>query len=227
MTPQPRKNPGFYDELIRLIPSKYPSLHVVVENGTVYVRGTFPLYEPDTGQEIDRYWIEIQFPNNYPKEIPVVCEVGGQIPKIADRHFLPNGNACLFLPEERWKYFPEGATVIDFLEGPVYQFFLGQTYFDLTGKWIFGERGHGIKGVLEFYSEILKLSDPKIILKFVDYLGRKKVKKYWSCFCFSGKKLGACHWDILSEMRNKIKRSVAQVSLNNLKAVFKRDNQLK
>ena len=69
-------NPTLYHEVEQIISAKYPSLHVLVENETVCIRGTFPLFDPDTGREIDRYWIEIWFPRNFPKSVPVVLEIG-------------------------------------------------------------------------------------------------------------------------------------------------------
>ena len=98
-------------------------------------------------------------------------------------------------------------------ERPVYQYFLSQSHFELTGKWLFGERGHGILGILEYYSEELGTKDLKFILAFLDYLSMKVVKGHWECFCGSGKRLRHCHFPKLLEMREKTPQLVARDSL--------------
>jgi hypothetical protein len=188
----------------------------------VYIRGVLPIRDLTTGEEIDRYLIEIELPNDYPKGVPVVREKGGRIPRIIDRHIYENdGTCCLFVLDEQWKHYPEGATLVEFINGPVYQYFLSQSYFELTGKWLFGERGHGIVGILEYYSEELGTNDPKFILGFLDYLSLKVVKGHWDCFCGSGKRLRHCLFSKLLEMRGKIPPLIAQSSLANVVAELK------
>jgi len=203
-----------FHEFQRSVESKYPTLRVVVKNDVVYVRGGLILEAPD-GRELDRYSIEIQIPDDYPKSVPIVREVGGRLPKVADRHFNPaDDTACLFLRDERYKYYSQGSTIIDFIEGPVKDFFLWQTDYDLNkGKSSFEGRGHGVEGIIEFYSEKLKTKDISVIVKFLDYLTAKKVKKNWKCYCGSGKQLRYCHIDKLNNLRAKILRHDAKKSL--------------
>jgi hypothetical protein len=207
-------NPALYEEVRQIILVHFPALIVQIENQVVYIRGTLPVLDLTTGEEIDRYLIEIEFPADYPKAIPIVTEKGGRIPKIIDRHIFPSdGTCCLFVRDEQWRYHPEGTTILEFINGPVYQYFLSQSYFELTGKWLFGERRHGILGILEYYSEELETKDLKFILGFLDYLSKKVVKGHWDCFCGSGKRLRHCHISKLLEMRDRIPRLVARDSL--------------
>ena len=180
MRPWHVANPEAFQKFQRSIHRKYPTLRVLVENDIVYIRGGLIL-EASDGRELDRYSIEIRIPHNYPKSVPTVKEIGGRLPKIPNRHFNPGDEiACLFLPDERYKYYPRGSTIIDFIEGPVKSFFLWQTNYDLNkSESSFEERGHGVEGIIEFYSEELKTKDISVMLKFLDYLTAKKVKKNW------------------------------------------------
>jgi len=211
-------NPEAFQGFKRAIDGKYATLRVIVENDIVYIRGGLILEAAD-GRELDRYSIEIQIPDDYPRSVPVVREIGGRLPKIAERHFNPaDGTACPFFRDERYKHYPQDSTIIDFIEGPVKSFFLWQTDYDLNkGKSSFGGRGHGVEGIIEFYSEELKTNKLPVIERFLNYLTAKKVKRNWNCYCGSGKQLRYCHIDKLNDLRTKILRSDAKESLNQIR----------
>lgn len=105
-------------------------------------------------------------------------------------------------------------TLIDFIRGPIYDFFVSQTYFDLTrkgfgkGVWLYGERGHGIVGRLEFYQEQLAVKDGKYIGKALEYILKKDLKGHWDCYCGSGKRLRDCHYINLQVIRDFVPRKV-------------------
>jgi len=198
----------------RLIRSHFPTLLVQIEDLAVFVRGVLPIVDLTTGAEIDRYLIEIELPADYPKSVPRVREKGERIPKDIDHHIFPNdGTCCLFVRDEQWRHYREGITILEFISGPVYQYFLSQSHFELAGKWLFGERGHGIWGILEYYSDELGSRDLKFILGFLDYLSKPVVKGHWNCFCGSGKRLRGCHFQKLLEMRERTPHLVALDSL--------------
>jgi hypothetical protein len=218
LRPWHEANPALYEEVRRLVRSHFPTLRVEIENGVVYIRGSLPLHEPETLREITRYRVEIALPRDHPKSVPLVCETGGRLPVTPDRHFSFDGSACLFVAEERWKHYPEGATILDFINGPVRQFFLGQAHFDLTGQWPFGERAHGAAGIIEYYFEELGTTDVKTVVRFLEYLAKGEAKGHWECFCGSSKRMRHCHSEKLKELRAKIPTQVAQSSLAQIKA---------
>jgi hypothetical protein len=226
MKPWHINDPQVFQELKRQIESKYATLCVFVENDVVYIRGCLIIEAPD-GRELDNYSIEIRLPDDYPNGIPIVKETGGRLPRILDRHILSDGVACLFLRDERYKYYPQGSTIIDFIDTPVKNFFLWQVDYDLNGgKSNIGERGHGVKGIIEFYSEELKTNNISIICRFADYLSAKKIKVNWKCYCGSGKQLKDCHLDKLQDLRIKIARGVAKKSFNQIKAEKLKQNNI-
>ena len=209
------------NELESTVKSKYQSLQLIVENDVLFLRGIFPLIDFGSGEEIDSYEIEMEFPRNYPSDIPIVRETGGRIPRKIDRHIdEKTGNACLGIREQLHNNITHNASALSFIEGPIYEFFLGQSYYELTEKWIFGEWSHGAKGILEYYSKILKTNDPKIILTFVEYLSKNTVKGHWPCYCANGKRLRNCHFKFLLLARNVIPSDIAKKSYYELKSLF-------
>lgn len=206
-------NPQLLEDLRNELKDRYPSLHVFIENGTVIVRGNFPICDIGGTKLIDEFKIEMMVPNTFPEDIPIVREIGGRLPKIVDRHFYMNGKACLFMPEERYKYVPAGMTLMEFIDGPMKSFFIGQISYEQTGKWIFGERAHGVAGIVDYYGEIIGNTNKEIITRLLIYLCKDKVKGHWQCFCKSGEKMRSCHYKQLLEMRERIKPKDAILSL--------------
>jgi hypothetical protein len=211
-----RENPAFYEREKAAVETHYPDLRFVEAGDIVCVRGTFPLLFE--GQVLDRYSVELELARDHPNGLPVVREVGGRIPRHADRHInAQDGTACAWLPDERWRVWPKGAPLLDFLKGPLHGFFLAQSLVEAGQPWPWGQWAHGAKGVFQFYREILKTADLRVMITFLEYIAAKKPKGYWACACESGKPLRKCHFVLVSSLREKISRKDALRSLNALK----------
>jgi hypothetical protein len=207
-----RDDPALYEKEKAEVEARFPDLYFVVEDGTVFVRGSFAvMFE---GRVLDRYSVELQLARNHPAGLPVVRETGGRIPRHIDRHILAaDGTACVLLPDERWRLWPIGSPLVKYLTGPLHSFFLAQTTVEEGQPWPFGQWAHGAKGIFQFYRELLKTSDLRVMTTYLDYLAAKKVKGHWPCPCRNGKKLRDCHFDQIKDLREKITRKVAERSL--------------
>lgn len=186
-----KRNPVFFEKLKADVAACYPNLHFSVRENQVFLTGSFPIEHE--GQIIDHYAIEIEFPQTYPKGIPLVREVGGRIPRTPDRHIYATEDVCLFLPLEVSSAYPEGTSLLAFLNGPVQSFFVGQSIFELTGEWPFGQRSHGDEGYAEYVTEVTGVKDKDAIYRFILAMQKDEIKGYWDCPCGSGKKLRNCH----------------------------------
>ena len=214
------QNPKLLENIKTSLLEHFPDLKVFIENEVVFIRGDLSLPE-----SVDKFSIEIEFKDDYPDSVPVVKEIGGRIPH-GERHTFTNGNCCLFVREEKWKHYPKGTKLIDFINNVVIPYFLAQTYFEITGQWLWGERGHGIYGILEFYEEELKTNDIKLIVRFIEYLAKPTLKKYRICYCGSMKKLQNCHYQTLKIYRERISPETAKDSLIMLFSELKRIENL-
>jgi hypothetical protein len=213
--PWHKADPVSFEKLKAEIASAYPNLHFYLERGIVFVRGSFPIVHE--GASLDRFLIEIQFPDDYPRSLPVIREIGGRIPRTEDFHInRTTGEACIILPDERWWVLPPGFTFLDFLNGPVRNFFLGQALVQARKPWPFGQWAHGANGILEFYKQLLSTNDPRTIGRYLECLSKPKVKGHWSCPCGNGKRLRDCHLEQVLDLRSKIPSKVASTSWQQL-----------
>ncbi len=218
--PWHRANPALFDKERTEVETAYLNLHFHVVSEVVWVRGTFPIVF--NGEELDRYVIEVELARDHPTGIPVVRETGGRIPRTADRHMNPaDGTACVLLPDERWRVWSHGSKLLQFLDGPVRNFFLGQSLVDLGDPWPFGQWGHGAEGIREYYAELLGTDDTGVITGYLDCLSKKKIKGHWPCPCRSGKRLRDCHSGLVQDLATKIPRRIAAQSFEKFRDKFR------
>jgi len=206
--PWHKADPGRLEKMRAEVQAAYPNLHFYPQSDRVLVRGTLPIIHE--GEELDRYAVEIVLLSDYPDILPLVFEVGGRVRRDADHHInRETGEACLFVPDERWRVCPSSMGFLEFLDGPVRNFFLGQSLFRLTGEWPFGQRPHGADGIREYYSELLGTEDVTVILGYLECLSRSVLKGHWACPCGSGKRLRDCHRTQIEDLRAKMPAAVA------------------
>ena len=212
-----RTRPELLEQIREEIQSHYPSLQLSCEEDIVFVRGSYPItFE---GEILDRYAVEIEFPPDYPDLLPVVRETGGRIPHTSDYHMSNDGDACLFVPDERWWILPPGFSFLDFLRGPVFNFFLSQAVVSLGEPWPFGQRQHGAGGIREFYAGLLGTNDLDVMRGYLEFLSSSQVKGHWSCPCRSGKRIRQCHQVQIVDLRAKIPTRIAKRSLEFLSGI--------
>lgn len=207
------RDPALLEDVQRALRgSEYKWLHLHLDQGIARIWGTIPVPE-------DRYSIEILFLNDYPLTLPQVRETGGRIPHTSDRHVNPkDGTACLCIPDE-WFIQRSDESFLTFLRGPLYNYFLSQKAFEVSGKWPLGERRHGNDGLLDFYQECLGTEDPHVIKKYLEYVCLHTLKGHWDCPCGSGKRIRNCHHEKVADLRMKLPPHIASNALKYLSSV--------
>ncbi|GFO82757.1 MAG: hypothetical protein A49_23840 [Methyloceanibacter sp.] len=211
-----RRDPKSVGEIEADLRTGYPNLHLYLTDGAdAEVRGTFPV-RSSAGRELDAYQIAIRLPPNFPRTLPEVRETRGRIPWHADYHVNADGTCCVLLPEDRGRCFPEGAPFKRYLDGPLHNFFLGQSLVALGERWPFGEWGHGKEGVCQFYRDLFKTDDPGTIVRFLEVLTKRNAKPQWQCPCGSGKKIRKCCESKITEFRRLVPPAIARKSAEQL-----------
>jgi hypothetical protein len=194
-----RENPKAF-EAFKFELLDFPSLSLNIENDKAILVGKWPVY--GARKLVSEFDIRIEIPNDYPETPPLVFEVSNKIPKIVDRHFSPTDqSACLFARPERWEKWPQGAGIARFLDGPVKEFFFSQAYFDLEGKWPFGEWSHGDKGIIEFFIDRLELESIQELEKILDLLTPAEPPRQWKCVCKKRGRYRVCHWPKVQKLQ--------------------------
>jgi hypothetical protein len=127
------------------------------------------------------------------------------------------GVACVIVPDDRWRCFPIGARFLDYLRGPLHNYFLGQILAEKGEPWPFDEWKHGQEGVLQYYEWLLgddhqwPLGVDKVLTvsRFLQVLASRSLERHWDCPCGSGTKIRKCCDARLGELRRQISRSRA------------------
>jgi hypothetical protein len=185
-------------ELESQLRAQLPWLRLYRDGTRLIARGTIVLHS--SCRFFGSYRIEIEFPIGFPEAPPIVREIGGKIPAIADRHFYADGSACLFVEDEATRFWSgDIGQLAAFVNSAVRPFFWGQKYFEHHGRF-FVEWSHGTAGKLEFYANLLGTKSRHILLSFLD-LASSCVAPGTPCYCGSTKSLEVCHFEVLAEFR--------------------------
>ncbi len=177
-----------------LIP--FPKLKIKeVENGMIILSGKLDIVDKN-GKYWDSYLIEIHPTTDFPDRFPWVYEVGGKIPKIGDWHVNEDTKSCCI--EVRPKEIlicKSGITLLSFVESHVLPYFFNQTHRRIEGYYVNGEYSHGVLGVYEFYSRILKTgSDIRKTIQLLMFISKGiRPSRTDSCFCGIKEKYRRCH----------------------------------
>ena len=125
------------EEVKAAIAFDQPKLRAARDGPNIHVGGSYLLFENGAVAKpagpISEFDIEIILSNRFPRHEPKVFEVGGRIPRCADRHVNPDGNCCVTV-WEHWLACATHHSFAAFLNGPANEFFLGQYWFEKTGN---------------------------------------------------------------------------------------------
>lgn len=207
--------PHLLDEVREEVACNHPLLRVEIQDG-VYVVGVL-LVQVDL-EAVGSFPIVMGFPPDYPRSMPWIFESGDRIPKTLDRHvFTGSGLACVVVPEE-WQI-AEDRSFPAFMAGPVRDYFLGQLIYDEKGHFPHGERVHGNEGLIDSYSEIIRIgNDAAEVKRWLVCLSRREIKGHFDCPCGSGKRLRDCCFKAVQEARNRVSAELAVKMLARLSA---------
>lgn len=199
---------GADDGELARVQARYPCLARLPLADGLVLRGTFPLVQD--GVEVDAFKVAIELHTDGAAYRPVVAEIGGRVPRSPDRHVNPDGSACIGLPEDLLVMTKgEPMPLSSFLDGAVRDYFLAQASYETEGRWPFGDRGHGMTGVHEFYKELLGTSEPAVVRRYLVVLSQHRLHRQWFCPCGSGEKLRRCHAPEIAALRERVPPALA------------------
>ena len=180
--------------------ARYPGLALVQDwRGSLAVQGKIRFYMEHQGRSIeDVFDIAIKIPPNYPKSPPCVYETKGKLAGFD--HLFQDGKLCLGAPVEVRAKFSRRARLLNFIEDMVIPFLFSFSYKKRYGEMPFGELAHGMKGILDYYTEFFGTSKERAIL-LLECLAYGKAPPLEHCPCGSGRRLGKCHGPRLDALR--------------------------
>ncbi len=146
------------------------------------------------------YEIEIFIPNNYPDRLPIVKEIGNKI-NSEYSHISNSRELCLATDGDiKISLYPD-YKLFDFVNIYVISYLYTHSYFIKYKVFPFGERSHGVEGILEFYMEHFNLDNKKQVKSLLKLISLKRCKGHFWCYCESGKKNRNCHKDEIQKFR--------------------------
>lgn len=191
-------------ELLRTFPGL--SLRPVV-NGQIKLTGTLSFSADAKGLERidDAYEVEIAVPPNFPRELPLVKETAGRIPR--DFHTNPDGSLCLGSPIRQYLELAKTPTLPGFVKTCFIPYLYGFSYKEKYGRLPFEELDHGMKGIRKDLAILFGIDDEKAVEEMVRLAGMKKRDaNKRRCPCGSGRRLGKCHNRPVNRLRSQLGR---------------------
>ena len=181
----------------------YPSLNRINKAGKEILKGVIAVIDTD-GRFWDEYEVEIHCSSNFPYEFPDLYETSNKIPKIGDWHIYEDTLSCCVKvkPEEIIRC-RSGVTLTEYIREEVIPYLFNQTHRRVEGVYVNGEYSHGIKGIYEFYANILRTGDD--IKKTIDLMlfvaRNERPLRTSSCFCGNKTKFRHCHRDAFDKLK--------------------------
>ncbi|MDD5504799.1 MAG: SEC-C domain-containing protein [Candidatus Omnitrophica bacterium] len=213
-----RRNEQFYSREAHSVTEHFPKLIFYTRGEDILVlKGDIEI--KDGADILDVYQIEIKFPKSYPRDIPILIEVGGRIPRIANRHVNDKTGICCIGPrlEQRQKWLKDSRIYV-YITDFVLPFLANQSYYERVGDWKNGQYDHGAKGILTYYSEAFGISDRNLLELFLQSLSEnQRFGRNDLCLCGSSKKAKKCHLDLFDKLRTNGCPELFKEDLENLK----------
>lgn len=147
------------------------------------------------------YYVEISISHDYPLTPPTVKSNNKYIFKQYG-HMFSDTSLCLGAITEQILFLNSGNRLIQWIEEFVSPYFFALEYFKKYKKYIFGERSHGAKGILEFYSEIFNTTSIEATYNILQYIVLNNYRGHILCPCGSGEKLRTCHGEIIKRWKH-------------------------
>ncbi|MCZ4297505.1 hypothetical protein [Henriciella marina] len=192
-------------------------LAATVYNGAITVSGKF--WVKVQCDPLEAYDVHIVLPDGFPLKEPIVFETAGKIPRTQERHMNDADGHCCLTVWEAWLCSYRHPTFEQFMNGPVADFFLGQSIVARGGDWPFAELAHGKPGILDAFATALATgADHVEIVKHLRLLAMKKIKGHHSCPCGSGVALRNCHAEKMRKLSDAIDPTLAAAMLTRIRS---------
>jgi hypothetical protein len=168
-------------------------------NGMLTLKGRFDFSasHPERGNISGSFFLKINVPRTFPRDLPAVFETGKQIPKDVDYHVNPaNGSLCLGSPLKILLTVSQEPTLMGFAQKLLVPYLYAVSHkLRNGGRFVFDELDHGSPGLLDDYSELFGLDRTKVcsVLKLLGM--KKRLANKHMCPCGCERRLGKCRFN--------------------------------
>lgn len=151
----------------------------------------------------DNYNIKIIIEKDSPFNSKVY-ETQGRIEKNYKHKYI-DGSLCLSAPIELKIAEANDCSFVAFYTNFIAPYFFSYEYFMRFGNYPFGDREHGLIGILASYCDVTGINDDSKMFEIIRdiHTGNYKYRGHFLCPCGSGKKARNCHPNIVCLFKNK------------------------
>lgn len=162
----------------------------------------------------DSYEVQIIIPLGSDK-LPIIIDKGNQIAENYP-HRYKSGELCLETDASIRIRFLDGFSLTSWMEEFVEPYYFSYEFYQRYGEFPFGERSHGMQGIIEAYQGFFQEADCRKVLALMKSVCEHTYRGHFLCPCGSGRRLRACHGPVIMKY----------YSDNRLKAMVRADYKL-
>lgn len=173
----------------------YDKLHIEKEsNQEIILTGEILVNRTASSYTLYKtYHIEVHIPFESDK-LPYVFDIGNAIDSNYN-HQYKDGPLCLETDFAIRIRFVDGLNLVSWMQEFVEPYFFSYEYYQRFGCFPFGERSHGIEGILQSFGDVFQETDNIKVCKILMFIYSDRYRGHLPCPCGSGKKMRACHGD--------------------------------
>ena len=177
----------------------YPGMVIKPSSGSeLIIHGIFKFstkYD-NFNRIIDSYRLIINVPSKYPRELPIIREIGSKIPRKAEYHVNPDGSLCLGSRLRLLWMISKKPSLSAFARLCLEPYLYAISYKLKYGILPFSELEHGLPGELKDIADLLGLKSTEQAKYALHLLGMKKrLANKKPCPCGCGVRLGKCRFN--------------------------------
>ncbi|WP_415404105.1 hypothetical protein [Tateyamaria sp. SN3-11] len=119
-------------EIERAVATHQSKLDVSTTDASIILEGRFVVSGPS--EPFDFYEVRGGVAPEHPSHEPIIFETAERIHKDIDRHIFPKYCDCCLCVWEEWQLNSPDHHFAAFLTGPMHEYFLSQSHFEITGE---------------------------------------------------------------------------------------------
>lgn len=178
----------------------YPEMAIrPVADDRLHLEGQFGFTAQtvEHGQIADSYHLHVSVPPGFPRELPVVHELGNRIPRNGLYHANADGSLCLGSRLRVLSKLSKSPTLLGFADRCMIPYLFAVSHkLKHGGALPFGELAHGSAGELADYADLLGLKTAEQAKTAIQYLSMKEREaNKLPCPCGCGHRLGKCRFN--------------------------------
>lgn len=167
----------------------YDKLHIEKEsNQEIILTGEILVNRTASSYTLYKtYHIEVHIPFESDK-LPYVFDIGNAIDSNYN-HQYKDGPLCLEIDFAIRIRFVDGLNLVSWMQEFVEPYFFSYEYYQRFGCFPFGERSHGIEGILQSLGDVFQETDNIKVCKILMFIYSDRYRGHLPCPCGSGKNI--------------------------------------